>query len=93
MVEVKIDVSELKSEGDEIIKKLVDFLEEKTESKVKEAANEIIVGDEEKISKRYLRVILRKFLHKNGLKEYFRIIGGEEGCLKVKEKKIPAEEE
>lgn len=92
MVEVKMDVSELKSEGDEIIKKLVDFLEEKTESKVKAAANEIIIDTKEEISKQYLRVLLRKFLHKNRLKDYFRVISGKEGSLKVKTRKILEEE-
>ncbi|MCS7115470.1 MAG: 60S ribosomal protein L22 [Nitrososphaerota archaeon] len=92
MVEVKIDVTELKPEGEEIIKKLVGFLEEKTESKVKAAANELIIDVGEEVSKQYLRVLLRKFLHKNGLKDYFRVISGKEGSLKVKERKISAEE-
>ncbi|MEM1539657.1 MAG: 60S ribosomal protein L22 [Candidatus Bathyarchaeia archaeon] len=92
MVEVKIDISELKAEGgDEITKKLVDFLEGKTKSKIKAAENELIVGGEE-ISKQYLRVLLRKFLHKNGLRDYFRVICGKEGGLKVKGRKISEEE-
>jgi hypothetical protein len=37
-------------------------------------------------------VLLRKFLHKQELKEYFRIIGGKENTLTVKEIKIAEEE-
>lgn len=93
MADIKIDVSELKSEGEEIIKKLADFLKEKTEVEVGTVSNEIIVNSGEKdVSKQYLRVLLRKFLHKNELKDYFRVISEKENTLKVKEKKIPEEE-
>lgn len=93
MAEIKIDVSELKSEGDEVIKKLANFLGEKTGVKVETVSNEIIVDIGEKnVSKQYLRVLLKKFLHKNELREYFRVIGGKENTLKVKEIKISEEE-
>jgi uncharacterized protein (DUF2164 family) len=89
MTEIKIDISELKSEGDEIIKKLADFLKEKTEVEIETFSNEIIVDSAEKtVSKQYLRVLLRKFLHKNELKDYFRVISEKEDTLKVKERKI-----
>jgi hypothetical protein len=92
MVEIKIDISELKSEGDEVIKRLADFLREKAEVEVETASNEIIVdGGEKNVSRRYLRVLLKKFLHKNELKDYFRVISGKEGALKVKERKISEE--
>lgn len=92
MVETRIDISELKSEGSDIIKELAEFLEEKTKAEVETATNEIIVkGEGKTISKKYLRVILRKFLHKIELKDYFRVIGGRENTLIVKEKKIAEE--
>jgi len=92
MAETRIDISELKSEGSDIIKELAEFLEEKTKAEVETATNEIIVKDEGKsISKKYLRVILRKFLHRIELKDYFRVIGGRENTLIVKEKKIAKE--
>lgn len=91
MVKVKIDISELKSEGDKMIKRLEDFLKEKTEAEFELSANEVIMDYGEKLSKQYLRVLLRKFLHKNELKEYFKVISGKEGSLKFKEKKIPEE--
>jgi hypothetical protein len=89
MAQIKIDISELKTEGDEVIKKLADFLREKTEVDVETVSDEIIVGSGEKtVSKQYLRVLLRKFLHKNELKDYFRVISEKEDTLKVKERKI-----
>ena len=93
MADIKIDISELKAEGDEVIKKLADFLREKTEVDVETVSDEIIVGSGEKtVSKQYLRVLLRKFLHKNELKDYFRVISEKEDTLKVKERKISEEE-
>ena len=92
MVETRINISELKSEDGGLIKELAEFLKEKTKAEVETTTDAIIVKSEDKnISKKYLRVLLRKFLHKNELREYFRIIGEEE-TLKVKEKKISEEE-
>lgn len=93
MAETRIDISELKSEGDDLIKELAEFLKEKAKAEVETATNEIIVKDEGKIvSRKYLRVLLRKFLHKSELKDYFKVIGGKENTLRVKEKKISEEE-
>lgn len=93
MVEIKIDITELKAEGDEVIKELAEFLREKTSANVETATNEITIKAEGKeIPKQYVRVILRKFLHKIELKDYFRVIGGKENTLIVKEKKISEEE-
>ena len=92
MTETKIDVSELKSEGADVIKELVDFIKEKTGATVETAANEIVVKGEKTIPKPYLRVLLRKYLHKTELKEYFKVIGGKENALTVKEKKAAEEE-
>jgi len=92
MVETRIDISELKSKGSDIIKELAEFLEEKTKAEVETATNEIIVkGEGKSISKKYLRVILRKYLHRIELKDYFRVIGGRENALIVKEKKMAEE--
>jgi len=93
VTELRVDISELKSEGSDLIKELADFLKEKTKAEVETATNEIIVKSEEKtVSKSYLRVLLRKFLHKNELKDYFRVIGGKENSIMVKERKISEEE-
>ncbi len=92
MPEMRVDTSELKSEGSDLIKELAEFLEEKTKAEVERATDEIVVkGEGKNVSKSYLRVLLRKFLHKHELKEYFRVIGGKENTLIVKERKISEE--
>jgi hypothetical protein len=95
MAETKIDISDLKKEGSDIVKQLTAFLEEKTSTKVESATTEITVkpGDEKNtVSRTYLRLLLRKFLHRNELKEYYRVIGGKDNALIVKEIKIAEEE-
>jgi len=93
MVEAKIDISELKSEGGDLVNELADFLKAKTQAEVETATSELIVkGEGKTVSKKYLRVLLKKFLHKNELKDYFRVIGGKENNLIVKEKKKAEEE-
>jgi hypothetical protein len=52
----------------------------------------VLKDEEATISRTYLRVLLRKFLHKKDLKDYFRVIGGKENTLILKGKKIPEEE-
>jgi len=92
MVEMRIDISELKSEGSDLIKELVELLEEKIKVEVETATDEIILkSEEEAISRRYLRVLLRKFLHRTELKDYFRVISGGENIWVVREKKIVEE--
>jgi hypothetical protein len=90
---MRVDISELKSEGSDLIKELAEFLKEKTKVEVETATNEIIVkGEENVIPKKYLRVLLRKFLHKTELKDYFRVISSKENTLTIKEIKISEEE-
>lgn len=92
MPEIKVNISELKGEGSNLIQELAEFLKEKTKAEVETAANEIIVKSEEKnVPRSYLRVLLRKYLHKQELKEYFRVIGGKENTLIIKERKISEE--
>ncbi|MEM2099012.1 MAG: 60S ribosomal protein L22 [Candidatus Bathyarchaeia archaeon] len=94
MVEIKIDASEIKHEAKDIIKQLADFLKEKTNTEVTTEAEKVTVkGEGEAASKKYLRVLLKKFLHKQKLKEYYRIIATDEDTLKVKERKLYEEEE
>ena len=93
MVEVKIDASELKGEEKDVIKKLADFLKEKTGAEVTTESEELTVkGEGAAVSKKYLRLLVKKFLHKSELKDYFRVISDTEDTLKVKEKKIYEEE-
>ena len=93
MVEMKIDASELKSEGKDVIKELADFLKEKTSAEVTTESKMVTVkGEGAAVSKKYLRVLVRKFLHKRELKDSFRVISDSEDTLKVKEKKTYEEE-
>jgi hypothetical protein len=93
MAELKIDVSKLKSEGKDIVKTLTDFLKEKTSADVVADAKVITVkGEGEAVSKKYLRVLLKKFLHKNELKDTYRVIGGEEETLKINERRVYEED-
>ena len=93
MVEMKIDASELKSEGKDIITELADFLKEKTGAEVTTESKKVTVkGEGAAVSKKYLRVLVKKFLHKRELKDSFRVISDAEDTLKVKEKKIYEEE-
>ena len=93
MSQTKIDISELKSEGSDIVKELTQLIKEKTKANVETATNDIIIKDEGKtVSRTYLRLLLRKFLHQQGLKDYFRVIGGKENTLIVKEIKMTEEE-
>jgi beta-phosphoglucomutase-like phosphatase (HAD superfamily) len=93
MVEMKIDASELKSEGKDVITELADFLKEKTGAEVTTESKKVTIkGEGAAVSKKYLRVLVKKFLHKSELKEYFRVISDKEDTLKVKEKKIYEEE-
>jgi len=93
MVETRINISELKGEGSDVIKELTEFLKEKTKVEVEATTDTIIVkGEGKSVSRTYLRVLLRKFLHKSELKDDFRVIGAEENTLMVKTKKIAEEE-
>ena len=93
MAETRINISELKSEGGDLIKELAESLKGKTKAEVETTTDEIIVkGEGKAISKKYLRVLLKRFLHQKELKEHFRVIGGKENILMVKEKKIAEEE-
>jgi len=92
MNEIKINISELKSEESALIEDLAEFIKEKTRTEVETTTDAIIIkGEEKTISRKYIRVLLKKFLHKNELKDYFRIIGEEGKTLIIKGKKLPEE--
>jgi len=93
MVELKIDASELKSEGKDMLKELADFLKEKTSAEVTTESKTITVkGEGAAVTKKYLKVLMKKFLHQRELKQDFRVISDKENTLKVKEKKTYEQE-
>lgn len=93
MVEMKVDASELKGDESKLIEKLADFLKEKTGGEVSTESKTVTVkGEGEALSKKYVRITVKKFLHKHELTETFRVISGEENELKVKERKLNEED-
>jgi hypothetical protein len=93
MPETKVDIKDLKKEGSDLIKDLSQFIKEKTKADVETATDCITIKTKEKtVSRTHVRVLLKKFLHQQELKEYFRVIGGKENTLVVKEIKITEEE-
>ncbi len=94
MVEMKINASELKGKGGDMVQKFADFLKEKTSAEVSNESNTVTVkGEGEAVSKKYLRILSKKFLHKHELTETYRVIGDkEENTLKIKERKLNEED-
>jgi hypothetical protein len=93
MVEMKVNASELKGEESKLIEKLADFLKEKTGGDVSTDSKIVTVkGEGEALAKKYVRIIVKKFLHKHELSETFKVIGDEE-ALKIKERKLDEEED
>jgi hypothetical protein len=93
LVEIVVDASELKDEGKQVVQALADFVKEKTGSEVSEDSNKVTIkGEGKAVSKKYLRVLVKKFLHKQKLKDYYRVISGNEETLMVKERKLYSED-
>jgi hypothetical protein len=93
MLEMKVDISELKSEGGDLIRDLSQLIKEKTKAEVETTTEALTIrGEGKTVSRTYVRVLLKKFLHKQELKDYFRIIGGRENTLIIKQVKIAEEE-
>ena len=92
-VEVEVDASELKGDEAKLFEKLTDFLKEKTGGEVSTNAKAITIkGQGPALAKKYIRVTLKKFLHKHELTEQYKVIANEES-LKIKERKCFEEEE
>ena len=89
---MKVDASELKGDEKDLISKLADFLKEKTGGEVSEAAEIVTVkGQGEALSKKYIRITVKKFLHKHDLTGNFRVIGDKEQ-LKIKDRGFEEED-
>lgn len=84
MVEIKIDASKIKGEGSDVVKSLADFLKEKTSGEVTNDGGKMTLKTEsEGVNRKYVRVLLKKFLHQKELKDAYRVIGGEEDALSI----------
>jgi hypothetical protein len=94
MVEMKVNASELKSDEKNLIDKLADFLKEKTGGEVANQSEIVTVtGEGEALSKKYVRVTVKKFIHKHELSENFKVISDGENALKIKEIQVEEEED
>jgi len=98
MTKITIDINDLRSKtGNEAVEDLAAFLKEKLGTKIDVSTNELSLDTEEEKNKEvprtYIRVLLKKFLHKTELKEDYHIIAGKENSLVIKETKITEEEE
>jgi hypothetical protein len=94
MSTVTIQTSELRGKNAEKIEDLAEFLKSKVDAKIDVASSEITINYEEvkeRPPKTYVRVLLRKFLHKAELKEQFRVISGKENVFIIKERKYVEE--
>jgi len=92
---IVVDISELRSAYGEEIEKLQEFLKEKTKAKIDVADREMTLKPAEKSempSRDYMRVLLKKYLHKAELREEFRVIAGKENMLIIKGRKLAEEE-
>jgi len=93
---IVIEISELRSAYSEEVEELEKFLKDRVKAKIDVADREITLkpGEKGEIPTRdYMRVLLKKYLHKAELRKEFRIIAGKENTLIIKEKKLAEEEE
>ena len=89
MSSIVIDVSDLRSYEGECVKDLASFLEKRLDGTVSVAKKEVTLAFEEgkEATRSCLRLLLRKFLHQEELKEDFRVISGGENLFVMKERK------
>lgn len=96
MSSIAIDISELRSAYGDKVEDLEKLLKEKVKAKIEVGDREITLTSEKKgevPNKDYLRVLLKKFLHKAEIRTEFRVIAGQENRLMIKERKIVEETE
>ena len=94
MVEVKVDASKIKGEEKDVFVQLAAFLKEKTGGEVSNEGGKMAVKTEAVgVNKKYVKVLLKKFLHHKMLKGGYRVIAGEEETLTINERKGVEEEE
>jgi len=92
---IVIDIAELRKAYEEEVEELEKYLKDRIKAKIDVADREITLkpGDKGEIPSRdYLRVLLKKYLHKADLKEEFRVIAGKENILIIKGRKLAEEE-
>ena len=88
MVEIKVDASKIKGEEKDALTQLAAFLKEKTGGEVTTEGGKMTVKTESSgVNKKYVKVLLNKFLHHKDLKANYRVIVREEDTLMINERK------
>lgn len=88
-----IDTHDLRNKsGNEAVEDLVTFLKEQLKTDVGTSGDELEI-DNEKHTRPYVRMLLRKFLHRTELKEEYRVIAGKEQSFIIKARKITEQKE
>jgi hypothetical protein len=90
MSTVVVNVSDLRSYEGDYVKDLADFLERRIDVTVTHGKNQVTLEfeeDKEAPSRSHLRLLLRKFLHREELKEVLRVISGGKNVFIIKERK------
>jgi hypothetical protein len=88
MVEVKVDASKIKGEDKELPAQLAAFLKDKSGGEVSNDNGKLVVkSDALGVNKKYVKVLLNKFLHHKALKDGYRVIAGEEDTLIINMRK------
>mgnify|MGYP006269159947 CR=1 FL=1 len=96
MPNIVIDISELRSAYGDKVKDLEKLLKEKVKAKIEVGDREITLTAEKEAEipeKDYVRVLLKKFLHRAEIRSEFRVIAGQENQLMIKERRITEETE
>ena len=83
----RIDTHELEESAEGKTEELAKFLSSKLDAEIKVSSGEIAITFEGESLRRYLRVLVRKFLHKEGLNEDFKFISCGSGKFIVKRRK------
>lgn len=93
MVETKVDATELKGNKGDVTRELADFLKDKTSAEVTVEGKKLTVkGEGEAAGKKYVKVLLKKFLHQHEFKAAFRVIMDSDDTLKIKERRLYEED-
>ncbi len=94
MVEIKVDASKIKGEEKDLLVQLAAFLKQKTGGEVSNEGGKMTVKTEAAgVNKKYVKVLLNKFLHHKALKLNYRVVSGEEDTLRVNERRGVEEED
>ncbi|MHA1754026.1 MAG: 60S ribosomal protein L22 [Candidatus Odinarchaeia archaeon] len=69
-----INAEYLSGYNDALVDDMANFLGEKIEGKVKRDGTDILINAHKGVSKTALRTLLKKFIHKNNIKNAFKIL-------------------